>query len=216
MRAPAKVAYLGRRLRSGRDQLRQRRVQARLRRQGATIGEQCLLAAGTKVEAPVSFGRGTRVTGPSAFKGSSPIRIGNYCAIGEGVKMISVNHRVDRANLQLALDKRLGFRSEMTASRGPITIGNNVWIGDGAIVLDGVSVGDGAVVAAGAVVSRDVAPFAIVAGVPARELRKRFGEAEVERLLELGWWFWSEEEMRANRELFTRPLSAGEEPLRRG
>jgi hypothetical protein len=67
-------------------------------------------------------------------------------------------------------------------------IGNDVWIGGGVIVLQGTTIGDGAVIAAGAVVTRDVAPYAVVAGVPARVLKYRFSPEQVEYLLRLRWW----------------------------
>lgn len=70
----------------------------------------------------------------------------------------------------------------------PITIGNDVWIGLRSIVLDGVNIGDGAVVAAGAVVTKDVPPYAIVGGVPAKTIRYRFSERIISELLELKWW----------------------------
>lgn len=69
-----------------------------------------------------------------------------------------------------------------------ITIGNDVWIGANAIVLDGVSIADGAIVAAGAVVTKNVPPYAIVGGVPARVIRYRFSESQIEKLLEMEWW----------------------------
>ena len=116
--------------------------------------------------------------------------------------MISSNHETNRVNLQVMLQARLGF-GPLETSRGPIRVGNNVWIGDAAIVLSGVTVGDGAVIAAGAVVTRDVPAFAIVAGAPARLVRMRFDPKEVARLTDLAWWNWSEEEMRKHPDLFT-------------
>lgn len=74
-------------------------------------------------------------------------------------------------------------------------IGNDVWVGAKAIVLDGVQVGDGVIIAAGAVVTRDVPPYAIVGGVPARIMRHRFDEVRVARLLELRWWEWPLEQL---------------------
>ncbi|GAB6036639.1 DapH/DapD/GlmU-related protein [Fundidesulfovibrio butyratiphilus] len=79
----------------------------------------------------------------------------------------------------------------------PVRVGHDVWIGHGAVVLPGVSVANGAVVAAGAVVSRDVAPYSIVGGVPARTLKPRFSEEIARQLLDLAWWDWTRERLAA-------------------
>ncbi|MGH3426277.1 MAG: CatB-related O-acetyltransferase [Mycobacteriales bacterium] len=194
------------------DDALQRLFQARLRRQGVEIEPACRIARGSQVSPSTSFGFGTVIYGPGIFKGSANIGMGRYCAVGDGVRMISSNHATDRANLQIRLQKRLGF-GDLDTARGPIEVGNNVWIGDAAILLSGVTVGDGAVIAAGAVVTRDVPAFAVVAGSPARVTRMRFGDEEIARLSDLAWWNWSEEEMRENRDLFgasiPRPAEAG-------
>ncbi|HEY1855280.1 MAG TPA: CatB-related O-acetyltransferase [Solirubrobacterales bacterium] len=177
---------------------------ARLRSRGVDLAPRCQIAVGSEVSGRTNFGFGTTVTGPSIFKGSEPIKIGRYCAIGEGVRMISSNHRTDVANLQYRLQRRLEF-DESEASRGPISVGHNVWIGDAAIILDGVAIGNGAVVAAGAIVTRDVPAFAIVGGSPARTIRMRLPQEEIDRLEQLQWWLWSEEEMARHPELFDQP-----------
>jgi virginiamycin A acetyltransferase len=189
-------------VRRTRVDLRQRLFHLHLRRAGVEIEERCHIARHCSVSPLTSFGYGTRVNGSSVFKGSEPISLGRYCAIGDGVRMISSNHETDKANLQVALQERLGF-GWLETSRGPIRVGNNVWVGDAAILLSGVKIGDGAVVAAGAVVTRDVPAFAVVAGTPARLVRMRFDRDEVARLTDLAWWNWSEEEMRRHPDLFT-------------
>ena len=83
-------------------------------------------------------------------------------------------------------------------NRGDIVIGNDVWIGYEAVILAGVTVGDGAIIGARAVVTKDVPPYTIVGGVPARPIRRRFPEETVSALLQLRWWDWPKERIRRN------------------
>ncbi len=80
-------------------------------------------------------------------------------------------------------------------SKGDIVVGSDVWLGVGALILSGVTVGHGAVVAAGAVVVKDVPPYAIVGGKPARILRMRFERETVEALLRIAWWDWPQDKI---------------------
>jgi NDP-sugar pyrophosphorylase family protein len=84
------------------------------------------------------------------------------------------------------------------ATNGDVTIGNDVWIGSGATIMSGVNVGHRAVIGANSCVTRDVEPYAIVAGNPARLIRHRFAPAIVEQLLQIGWWNWSDAQIAAN------------------
>lgn len=79
--------------------------------------------------------------------------------------------------------------------KGDIVIGNDVWIGYEAVILSGVSIGDGAVIGCRAVVTRDVLPYTVVGGVPAKPIRKRFDEDTIAELLEIKWWDWPEEKI---------------------
>jgi virginiamycin A acetyltransferase len=182
---------------------RQRLYHAKLRRSGVELGENCFIARGSEVAAGTVFERGTAVNGPGVFKGTEAIRLGRYCALGDAVRMISSNHRIDLVNVNFGLQVRLGLGTT-DEERGPITVGHSVWIGDAAIVLGGVSLGNGAVVGAGAVVTRDVPPFAVVAGSPARVIRMRFGREAIDRLQALEWWEWTEDEMRSRLEVFAK------------
>jgi virginiamycin A acetyltransferase len=143
---------------------------------------------------------------PTAFEqnnvlyGYGPERlvIGRYCALAEGVRfvMAGANHPMlgpstfpfgifggDWAETTMDL--------VMSApSRGDTVVGNDVWLGYETLVMPGVTIGDGAIVAAGSVVTGDVPPYAIAGGNPARVLRMRYDEADVERLLRAAWWDW--------------------------
>lgn len=92
--------------------------------------------------------------------------IGRYVMMGTDVTIITRNHRFDRTDIPMM---EQGFEEER-----PVYIGNDVWIGDRALILPGVHIGDGSIIAAGAVVTKDVSPYSIVAGVPARKIRDRF------------------------------------------
>jgi phosphonate metabolism protein (transferase hexapeptide repeat family) len=127
--------------------------------------------------------------------------IGKFCSIAAMTRINPGNHPMQRAS-QSHFTYRAsayfpGERDEDAffawRRAHPVAIGHDVWIGHGAIVLPGRSIGIGAVVAAGAVVTRDVGPYAIVAGNPARIVRQRFPDAVAHRLIQLAWWDWSHE-----------------------
>jgi acetyltransferase-like isoleucine patch superfamily enzyme len=90
-------------------------------------------------------------------------------------------------------------------TKGDVVIGNDVWIGYEALILSGVKIGDGAVIAARSVVSRDVEPYSIVGGTPAKHLRYRFSPEMIEELLKIAWWNWSFEEIRTAWHLIQSP-----------
>jgi acetyltransferase-like isoleucine patch superfamily enzyme len=127
------------------------------------------------------------------------VRIGAFCSIGPDVILMDGgDHRVDWVStfpFRAALGLPGAYEDGHPCSRGDIEIGNDVWIGRGARVRSGVSVGDGAVIGAYSVVTRDVRPYAIVAGVPAREVRRRFGDAQVAALAQIAWWDWPMDEV---------------------
>lgn len=126
---------------------------------------------------------------------------GKFCSIAPMTRIHPVNHPMTRAS-QSHFTYRASWYfegadddSSLFAWRRAqtVTIGHDVWIGHGAIVLPGRTIGTGAVVGAGAVVTKDVAPYTIVAGNPARVIRARFPDAIVARLQRLAWWDWSHE-----------------------
>jgi len=124
------------------------------------------------------------------------LHIGAYCSISAGVTiLLGGNHRVDWATTYPFNYVSPAHRhiTGHPATRGDVRIGNDVWLGLGCVVLSGVTIGDGACVGARAVVTKDVPPYAIVAGNPAELVRYRFGPETIERLLALRWWDWPPE-----------------------
>ncbi len=132
--------------------------------------------------------------------------IGKFCSIACGAKFIftSANHTMKSLSTypfpiffeEWGLD--VANVTEAWDNKGDIIIGNDVWIGYEAVILSGVTVGDGAIIGARAVVTKDVPPYTIVGGVPARHIRRRFDEETVTRLMELKWWEWSDEKIKNN------------------
>lgn len=121
--------------------------------------------------------------------------IGSYCSIGPGVFVGLGKHpskefvSTHPAFFSLSKQSQVTFVDRQKYIESvPVKIGSDVWIGAGAIVLDGVTIGDGAIIGAGAIVVRDVAPFGIALGTPARVERYRFSSDEIDYLLDLQWW----------------------------
>lgn len=135
--------------------------------------------------------------------------VGKFCSIACGAKFIftSANHSLKSLSTypfpiffeEWGLDAK--NITDAWDRKGDIIVGNDVWIGYEAVVLSGVTIGDGAVIGARAVVTKDVPPYTIVCGVPAKPVRRRFDGKTIARLLELKWWDWPEERIRANLEI---------------
>ena len=116
--------------------------------------------------------------------------IGRYCSIGGNVKVFNRNHPMDFKSMHgFFFNPILKYTKIDLVEDVPVVIGNDVWIGDGAKIMPQVTnIGDGAVVAAGAVVNKDIPPYAVVVGNPARIVRYRFSKEVIEKLLEEKWW----------------------------
>jgi len=131
------------------------------------------------------------------------LKIGKFCSIACGAKFIftSANHTLSSLStypFPLFFEEwGLDIKNVTKAwdNKGDIVIGNDVWIGYEAVILSGVTIGDGAIIGTRAVVTKDIPPYTIVGGVPAKPIRKRFDEETIASLLEIKWWDWPEEKI---------------------
>jgi acetyltransferase-like isoleucine patch superfamily enzyme len=138
------------------------------------------------------------------LESTAQLIIGKFCSIANNVYIyLGGNHRTDWISTYPfpVLFKEAYHIKGHPATKGDVIIGNDVWIGDSAVILSGVIVGDGSVIGANAVVTKNISPYSIVAGNPAREVKKRFTEEEIEKLLKIKWWDWSIQKIIKNVEL---------------
>ena len=134
------------------------------------------------------------------------LMIGKFCSIACGAKFLfnSANHTMNSLStypFPLFFEEWGLDRKDVASSwdhKGDIVIGNDVWIGYEAVVMAGVTIGDGAIIGTRAVVTKDVPPYMIVGGIPARPIKKRFSEETIEKLLDLQWWDWPREKLAEN------------------
>ncbi|MER3446528.1 MAG: hypothetical protein C4291_06635 [Candidatus Dadabacteria bacterium] len=126
------------------------------------------------------------------------LTIGSFCSIADGVVIfLGGEHRTDLITtfpFNVFHESAKHIKAH-PISKGDVVIGNDVWIGRGAVILSGVHVGNGAVIGAEAVVARDVPPYAIVVGNPARVVSYRFTPQQIEQLEQIAWWSWTDEEI---------------------
>ncbi len=134
------------------------------------------------------------------------VTIGKYCQIGADVAIFTKNHPTNY--MSTYINKAL-FEGELKQLRQEniVTIGNDVWIGHNVIIVGNLNVGNGAVLAAGSVVTKDVEPYSIVAGVPAKLIRKRFSAQIIKEIEDLEWWDKNDEELKKLKPLFFKDFS---------
>ena len=137
-------------------------------------------------------------------------KIGRFCSIGSEVKIglyiHPTNHVSTYPGFYSKVEHLLRYHVDADLSEAShVFIGHDVWIGDRAVIKNGVTIGHGAIVGACALVTKDVPPYAIVGGVPARVIRMRFSEEMIKELLRLQWWNWSDEQLKCYGHLFGNP-----------
>jgi phosphonate metabolism protein (transferase hexapeptide repeat family) len=163
-----------------------------------TFGAYCEVGARTKV-AESSFGDYSYVVNDSDIIYTN---IGKFCSIAAHTRINPGNHPLDRVALShfTYRSSAYGFGADESAffdwrRASRCVLGNDVWIGHGATVLPGITIGDGAAIGAGAVVSRDVPPFTVMVGVPARLVRYRFPPHIIASLQRIAWWDWTRDQL---------------------
>lgn len=132
------------------------------------------------------------------------VHIGRYCAIADKVNIIAGGEH-DIKSLMVVhyiwdIDKY--YDKAYAGAKGDVEIGSDVWIAFNTVILSGVKIGHGAVIGAGSVVVKDIPPYAVAAGNPAKVIRYRYSKSEIEKLLKIKWWNWTEEKIESNLKLF--------------
>lgn len=161
-------------------------------------------------------GRMSYHNGNFVIKGSQKVIIGNYCSIGKNVSIITENHDYNFSCLQGTFYRRF-FNIEHPGvnlyplnkerTKGPVVIGSDVWIADNASIMSGVIIGDGACIGNNSVVTRDVEPYSIVGGIPARQIKKRYSQEKIEFLESIQWWHWEISKIQKNKSFFVTNLN---------
>ena len=170
---------------------------------GVTIGDDTTIAR-CKIGNNVAFNRRSYINdsfiGAFSYSGSNTTinfsSIGKFCSLARNVDIGGFDHDYYKVTTMPMFRFKQLFRGEnpdVGIKRELCKIGNDVWIASGTQILHKVSIGDGAVIGGGAVVTRDVPPYAIVAGVPAKIIKFRFDEKTIEELLNIKWWDWPED-----------------------
>ena len=166
------------------------------------LGKKTMIRSDTEVY-NIDLGDYSYVSGPRSY--IEDAKIGKYCSIARQVIIGVSNHNYNWVTTSPVITSKLyGFIKddvEEPQKAAPV-IGNDVWIGMNSIIMRGVTIGNGAIIAAGSVVTKDIEPYSVVAGVPARHLRYRFDKAQIQELEKIQWWNWDEQKIKENVNLF--------------
>lgn len=165
-----------------------------------------------KLPEHASVGRKTYGVHPSSIfccDETSPFTIGAFCSVApEVIFLCRANHPTRSVSSYPSDLAKADDPNGHLLAGGPTVIGNDVWIGLRAIIMPGITIGDGAVVGAGSVVTKDVAPYAIVGGNPAKFIRSRFTDDQIEALLAIRWWDWSDDKIEVGQQSLHGPIDA--------
>ncbi|MTI80460.1 MAG: CatB-related O-acetyltransferase [Firmicutes bacterium] len=136
------------------------------------------------------------------------VKMGSYCSIAWDVTIGAPSHPFHHLTSHaISYRHTYGFVKETKIKRDFTVIGNDVWIGANCVIVGGITIGDGAVIGAGSVVTKDVPPYAIVGGVPAKVIKYRFDSDVIAKLLEINWWNYNEKFIKENIKYFNNEVS---------
>lgn len=181
-----------------------------------SIRKNCLISKSSKIY-PFSIITNSKINSFSYISYACKINnttIGKFCSIAQNVKMglgIHPINFISTSPLFYTPNNPLKYilsKNKVFNEHEPIIIGNDVWIGTNVTILDGVKIGDGAIIGAHSLVTKDIAPYTIVGGIPAKELKKRFSPEVVEELLDIKWWDYSIEKLKETsiHEMFSKEV----------
>ncbi|MDH7463662.1 CatB-related O-acetyltransferase [Chitinophagaceae bacterium 26-R-25] len=158
----------------------------------------------------VSIGRFSSLNGPNLTiqAGTGKIEIGSFCSIAPNVSFQVQNHNMKKLTTYEIFKNFYGEENHREViSKGDIRVGHDVWIGTHTVILGNVTIGNGAIVAANSTVTTDVPPFAIVGGSPARVIKYRFTDSQIDIIQKSQWWLWDEEQLNKRKYIFENELA---------
>lgn len=160
---------------------------------------------GCTSDSNLSIGRFSSLWGPNLdlYSRNQKITIGNFCSIARNVSFQTYNHNHKKISTYFIGSNvfKEDWENEVI-TKGDVIIENDVWIGTHCVILGGVTIGNGAIIAANSVVNKDVIPFSIVGGNPAKVIGFRFDEKTIKQIQDMEWWNWSVEKIKKNKHLF--------------
>ena len=189
------------------------------------ISDSCIINENTIIEDHVKLRAGSLENsfigrGTYSYSSTKGLKIGRFCSIAGGLKVVTRNHPIstvsswpglydtDESWSGIRLNHTIKCNEDLKVNdRYSCVIGNDVWIGTNVLIKGGVTIGDGSVIGMGSVVVKDVPPYAIVGGNPARIIRYRFNESDIDFLLKLKWWDWPLDKIKKYSNYFDSPSS---------
>lgn len=188
------------------------RISSNVNLGGAVLKGGCVIKESVFISGDVIIGKYSTLARECVLHGGR-IRIGNYCQFGPRVAIYGINHPTHRITTYI---NRNLFEGRLSPEKTgePVEVGNDVWVGYGAILLPGVKIGNGAIIGAGSVVSKDVGSYEVAVGNPARVIKKRFDRELVGLLNQWQWWNLEPEDLKQHETIFFEDIETNPQTLK--